>query len=126
MFSITFDFSSAESPEPKKRRSERGWGRQQHQHVFLMRDSLINPREFNWILERQKLQNHIFVGFFRAFIIAAILRNTPKELRDHLILNTAQIADDFANTLQIKLQLFKNLSELMQAFSKLSHLSLDS
>ena len=120
MFSITFDLSSAGSPEPKKRRSERGWGRQQHQHIVLMRDSLINPREFNWILERQKLQNHIFVGFFRAFIIGAILRNTPKELRDHLILNTAQIAD------QIKLQLFKNLSELMQAFSKLSYLSLDS
>ena len=45
---------------------------------------------------------------------------------EEAVLNTAQIADDFANTLQIKLQLFKNVSELMQAFSKLSHLSLDS
>ena len=32
-----------------------------------MRDSLINPREFKWILERQKLQNHFICRLFMFF-----------------------------------------------------------
>ena len=40
---------------------------QKHQHVFLMRDSVINPWEFTWILECQKLQNHCICRLFRVF-----------------------------------------------------------
>ena len=40
---------------------------------FLIRDSLINPREFKWILERQKLQNHFICRLFRVFYYSSYL-----------------------------------------------------